>query len=361
MSFSFQGAEYSFRYPEFFSLLYFFVPGALIVGFLLALREVQARRGRIGGLFRVFLRWCLVMPLVFAGMVFLLLGLQRIVGEFLEYPIGGKIVFLIDGSPSMGAKDVPEGVFGERIIVPSRLALCTESLVTAFKGVRGPEVMLLVFTEATTFRTGKWFRLGPDTEAQFAGMLRSLRRAPIGAGTNPMRALSEATAELGTDPDMMIFCSDGETEYEPTQIVDWARTLARGKKKYIPIYTLGAGTPHRPSSIPLIGVDGKTEAGEVRSPTDKSIVFTEFNGVLLESIAREGGGEYRHLKRITDARDLLRSALLRAFRGGNKQGVRVESAEDLTAPILVATLVLVLFLVKGLSWLRALGRVLRGS
>ena len=302
----------------------------------------------------MFFRWCILLPLVALGSILLLLGLQRIKGDILEYPLSGKIALLIDGSPSMGATDVPNGIIAGRDVLGTRLALCANSLAEAFRGVRGPEVMILVFTEATNFRTGKWIEINPDTEEQFASMIRSLQPAWIGAGTNPVRALAEATEELGVEPDMMILCADGETEYDSNQILEWARSFGRRKEKYIPIYTLGAGTPGRSSPIPKIGPDGKPSGGNVISPIDNSIVFTEFNGRLLNDIAKETNGSYRHLERITDARDLLRSAFLRSFRSGNKAYVRVTNFEDLTFSILVATLIFLLFLTKGLSWIKTI-------
>ncbi len=361
MFFLFHGAEYSLRNPEFFPLVFIFAAGAVIAGLWITAREIRARRGRIGGIFWMCFRWCILLPLVAAAFGLLLMGPQRIVGDILQYAMRGKIVLLIDRSPSTGATDVPDGVLLGRGVLPTRLRFCTESLVEALRSVHGPEVMLVAFTEATTFRTGNWMRIGPDTEAQFAGILLSLQPTGIGAGTNPIRALSEATEELGNDPDIMIFCSDGETEYNSDEILGWARAFYKREQKHIPIYTLGAGTPHRPSPIPKVGLDGKPSGEYVLSPYDNSVVFTKFNGELLDDIAKEAGGEYRHLERLIDARDLLRSAFLRSFRGGNQQGVRVENPEDLTFPLLVTTLILLLFLTKGLAWLKAIGSFFRGT
>ena len=286
-------------------------------------------------------------------------GPYRIKGDILKEKLGAKVAIGLDQSPSMGASDITQGdatALRALGLTPTRLSLCVANLSRAFKGMEGIEVVLFTFTGATDLRTGDWLAINTTTHRSFESLLHQIEPALwSGAGTDISRVFEEARHILGNEPSFFILCSDGGkagSATDPKITRTKVETFSHGEKgEYaIPIYTLGAGTEGAPAPIPLFAPDGSV-SGFLRSTPTGDNAFTEYDPVALREIADVSGGGYTHAHGLNSGRELLRGAILSGLR--KNRNVKVLNPEDVSVPLILASLLFFGITAGNFSFLRA--------
>lgn len=357
----FLGDEYSFafRYPHFLSIILPAYGFAIFIGFLISFREARARIAKsIHGILWVCARWILVFPLFIVMLILALAGLERFKTNILGEELQGRVALAIDDSPSQGATDIPSelaAAFRSRGRLPTRLVACTETLREAFQNVRGLEVILFTFTEATKLRSGDWIKLG-NTKV-IDGILEGIEPSWVGSGTNLARIFEEAREELGTEPDFFIVCSDGGKggtyNAEPSEVIKKVKSFSSQRPRGVPVYVLGVGKIGGSSTIPLFSTDGKA-IGHLRNPASGQEVLTEFDEDILAAIGLAGGGRYLFISDLSVGKRILSYAALSSLKRGG--GVRVRSAEDWSGIFIFPSLMLLVFVAEGHLWLKTFFR-----
>lgn len=224
-----------------------------------------------------------------------------------EPDAGVDIMLAVDVSRSMLAQD----------ILPSRLEAVRLSIEDLVRNLRGERIGLVAFS-------GTAFTQCPLTSDYSAFLLYvrdlSVESIPRG-GTNLEQALATATKSLGDSgdrPRIIILLSDGENhEGDPVA----AAKLAA--KQGITIYTIGVGTPEG-EIIPIVDEYGRLSYVQT---DDGRIVKSQLDEVLLQEIARIGGGMYHRAVQT----DLGLSEIYREFIASLGAGSTGGSADSLQA------------------------------
>lgn len=322
---------------------------ALLIGLIIFCVEIHSGFFYGWGKVKSLVRWCILLPLFIVVILLALAGLSRTKTDVLSEELRGKVLLGIDNSASQGADDIPDHLKtvlrGEKLL-PTRMTLCTEVFIRMLEGVRGLEVSLVTFTEATNFRTGEWIRLNPNSRGSFFNILRGLRPLWIGSGTNLYRFFLEIKEGFKDEVDIVMLCSDGGKGATGESNND---TLLRVKSfsrqgKIVPVYVLGSGGRGKGwTPIPDFAPDG-SRLGYLKEPGRDKIARTEFDEEILRAIAKVGQGEYLYLDSFTAGRELLQRAVFSSIKQG---AVKVESVEDLTSWVVGFAVILFVLLFRG--------------
>ena len=210
---------------------------------------------------------------------------------------GVDVVFALDVSASMLAKDIPE----------NRLSAAKEEIKAMLESFKGHRVGLVVFTSVVHPQSPLTIDYG--TIGSFVDHIQP-HMMPVG-GTSVGGAIDESRylltgvnprrQKLVTGPDEPEVAPD-EVQRAKTQIIivmtdgedhetDPRTAAERASKENIQIYTVGFGTA---GSVPVPGFD---EEGHERGPMldqgDRgNPVFSEFQEKPLRDVARLSGGDY---------------------------------------------------------------------
>ncbi|HEX4959199.1 MAG TPA: VWA domain-containing protein [Thermoanaerobaculia bacterium] len=238
---------------------------------------------------------------------------------------GVDVVFLIDSSLSMGARDVP----------PSRLYVAKSLVRRMARAMPGNRVGL-VQTE------GDGVMLSPLT---LDGAVLDLLLDTIDPGSLPTPGTQLAT---GLDTALRVF-GQGSEKHRALVVLsdgeDWGGGLddAVGKLREagVVVYALGVGTPDG-APVPLPG-----SLGETKRDADGNLVVTRLHADVLEKLARSTGGSY--LKVTSAAADP--APLLRQIDRMEKRTIESMSLSTLKErfqwPLALAALALLLHLAVG--------------
>ncbi|MBI1957214.1 MAG: VWA domain-containing protein [Candidatus Niyogibacteria bacterium] len=355
-----------FRHAEILEFLRVVLTVALLAGLWIAWREARAHRD-----FRFFRRshWKYVvgLPLMTAALMLALADPVEITTDILDENLDGRLLFLVDNSPSMQAgrvsaqdnepQDLPRKAWNElrerSVRNPTRLALCLETAAETFGAMRGLEVAVMPYSASTQIRMD-WTRLGQEgvSRARLESVFRSIQPQILGSGTDLERILADAREFFEAEPDIVFLCSDSGGGSDKTSFAEAIFDLSRKQKNPIPIYVLGVGgaLPGRKAPIPQYDPEGSLRGfaryeGRLDEP--------EFSEGILRFVAETSGGAYQEVREIGDGRALLRKAVLTSIQTG---AVRIPNAESRAWPFVTAAGILLLWIFDGFQWLRVMFR-----
>ncbi len=207
-----------------------------------------------------------------AGAALLIIALSgpvRVEKEKIYLSRGIDILFVLDESPSMAAKDFP----------PENRFETAKSMILEFVQGRENDAIGLV-----TFSGEAALRVPPTVDySTFARELNNLNIMTLGEGTSVGLGLAIAALHLqnsSADERIIILLTDGENnsgEIAPLSAARIARDMG------IRIYTIGVGSEGK---VPLEYQDPET--GKIYRGVYESV----FNEGLLEDLARSSGGRY---------------------------------------------------------------------
>lgn len=230
---------------------------------------------------------------------------------------GMDILFVLDESPSMSAKDFPGNRFEAAKQVIAEFIDLRENDAVGLVTFGGQAVMRVPLTMNYSF---------------FKERLEPLQVGRLGDGTAPGRGISLAAAHLknsGAEERILILLTDGEntdTLISPTAAADAAKELG------IRLYTVGIGT------------EGTVEFEYFKPSEEKIItgsVMSRYDEQVLKALAERTGGRFfpaGSVRSLSESLKKIDSIELMS------KSVRIESESvSLTHPLIAAALFCLLF------------------
>ena len=230
---------------------------------------------------------------------------------------GMDILFVLDESPSMSAKDFPGNRFEAAKQVIAEFIDLRENDAVGLVTFGGQAVMRVPLTMNYSF---------------FKERLEPLQVGRLGDGTAPGRGISLAAAHLknsGAEERILILLTDGEntdTLISPTAAADAAKELG------IRLYTVGIGT------------EGTVEFEYFKPGEEKIItgsVMSRYDEQVLKALAERTGGRFfpaGSVRSLSESLKKIDSIELMS------KSVRIESESvSLTHPLIAAALFCLLF------------------
>lgn len=281
------GAMY-YTWPEHIVYLLLLVPLAVILGYGV-MREIHAREALVSPIMagammpRMQLMVLLLKKImIFCGialLLFALLGPRFCVGGKPVLRKGVDVVFLLDVSRSMSARDV----------LPDRLGQAQYEITQISRAVSGGRRAILLFAASplvqcplTTDQEGFEALLGMATPALIEQQGTAFSSAFELAGTL-FDSSSPVGAKKGINGEkIIVLLSDGEDHAGGFQAA-----ASKLKKAGIHLFVIGVGM-NQPVVIPL----GEGAGEGIKRDAAGRAVTTSFRGQTLQMLAREAGGAY---------------------------------------------------------------------
>lgn len=228
--------------------------------------------------------------------------------------LASEVMFIVDTSPSMAARDID----GKSRLEAAKQAIMevTEKMGGAAIGLTALASEAAVVVPATCDRT------------TFLERLSSLTAGYMGSGTAIGTALATAACHIANSSAQNKCCvlvTDGESN---EGFINSERAAQLLRKENVALYVLGIGTS---GIVPLEYTDpvsGKLYRGTLES---------HFDPTVLKRVASEGGGRYFSIQR----KDELISVLLDVSRSvalTQSYFLKTETADKSTLPLLLATI-----------------------
>ncbi len=277
-----------FAWPEHIVYLVLLIPLAVILGYGV-MRELHAREALVSPMMAGFMmpRVQLVVLvlkklMIFCGIalvLFALLGPRFCVGGKPVLRKGVDVVFLLDVSRSMNARDV----------LPDRLGQAKYEITHISRAVAGGRRAILLFAASplvqcplTTDQAGFEALLGMATPALIEQQGTAFSSAfelsrTLFDSSSPFEAKRENNSEK-----IIVLLSDGEDHSGGFQAA-----ASRLKKSGIHLFVIGVGM-NQPVVIPL----GESAGEEIKRDAAGRAVTTSFRGQTLQMLARDAGGAY---------------------------------------------------------------------
>ncbi len=281
----------SFAWPENIGYMLLLIPLAVILGYGV-MRQLQAREAIATPLLSSAIMpdarlWVLILKkvMLFCGIGLVLFSLSgpRLTGG--GRPVlrkGADLVFLLDISRSMKARDVP----------PDRLGQAKQEIASISRAVKGGRRAILLFAASSLVQCP----LTTDQEAFDAllGMASpdlieeqgTVFRSALKLSRKLLKPETENQTQSGIKGEkIVVLLSDGEDHAG-----DFLAEAKRIKQEGIHVFVLGVGMTS-PVTIPL----GGTGEGVKRDERGRAIA-TSFHSETLQKLAHEAGGLYFRLK-----------------------------------------------------------------
>ncbi|TLU52842.1 MAG: VWA domain-containing protein [Chlorobium sp.] len=280
----------SFAWPEYIGYLLLLIPLAVILGYGV-IRQLNARAVVVGSLMPKSMMpglslWVIILKkvMLFCGVGFLLFSLSGPRLSSGGRPVlrkGADIVFVLDVSRSMNAKDVQ----------PDRLAQAKQEIVSISRAVNGGRQAILLFAGApfvqcplTTDHAAFEDLLGMASSDLIEDQGTTFRSA-LELCEKLLQPGKENIADSGIKGEkIVVLLSDGEDH--AGDFVDEAKKM---KKEGTHFFAVGVGM-NSPVEIPL------NESSGVKKDAHGKAVKTTFREESLKMLALETGGFYFHSK-----------------------------------------------------------------
>ena len=245
----------------------------------LGAQEPLRRISDLSSFGRSWIRY-LLLNLALASLIFALAHPQIMRETTVAQPKRMDVVFLLDTSPSMRARDIP----------PSRLERAIE-VIQAFSQKKPPDDRVALVSFAGGSLILSYLTRDPDNLPYYLNYLREDAAPRFGTNigqalTNGMAILSkEAEIDSKTSRHKKVFVLISDGEDHGALLESGLRTV---KEKGVPVHTIGIGSEEG-APIPISEENGAVEYLEDEG--GKRIV-TRFNEKTLRSIAEQSGGKF---------------------------------------------------------------------